>query len=55
MIQMPLWMSIKRRREGRQGAAARATGIPATPRHDVPAPAGGHPVARFGADDRSEK
>jgi hypothetical protein len=28
MIQMPLWMPIKRRRAGRQAAAAPATGIP---------------------------
>jgi hypothetical protein len=42
---MPLWMPIKRRRAGRQAAAAPATGIPAPPRYDVRAPAGGHPVA----------
>jgi hypothetical protein len=47
---MLLWMQIKQRREGRQGAAGADYRDPAPPRLDVSAPGGGRPVARFGAD-----
>ena len=32
---MPLWMSVRQRRAGRQGAVAPATAIPATPHDDL--------------------